>query len=96
MRAQYPVPVKHFLVYTGLRIALFVTTYAVLWAVATLLGAGESAWIWILIGAAVISSVLSLRFLSGPRERLAQSVQERAERASAKFEEMKSKEDAED
>lgn len=87
---------KHFLVYTGLRLGLFVASYAVLWGIAALVGAGDSAWIWILVGAAVISSLLSLRYLSGPRERLAQSVQERAERASAKFEEMKSKEDAED
>ena len=96
MPGEYPVPVKYFLVYTGLRIALFVASYGVLWAIATALGAGDSAWIWILIGAAVISSVLSLRLLAGPRERLAENVQARAERAAAKFEEMKAKEDTDD
>ena len=87
---------KDFVVYTGLRIVLFVLVYAVLFGIARALDAGDDAWIWILIGAAVISSVLSLRLLAGPRERLARSVQERAERASAKFEEMKTKEDVED
>lgn len=85
---------KHFLVYTALRIALFVVVYAVLFGiVAAFGGSGSSAWLWLLIGAAVISSGLSLKLLNAQRERFAQSVQERAARAAAKVEEMKSKED---
>ena len=49
--------------------------------------------IWVLLIAAVLSSVLSIRFLARPREALALKVEERAQRASAKFEEMRSKED---
>ena len=45
------------------------------------------------IVAALVSSLLSLRFLAGPRDRFAQSVQARAERASARLEEMRSRED---
>ncbi|MBO9522444.1 MAG: DUF4229 domain-containing protein [Nocardioidaceae bacterium] len=85
---------KPFLVYTGLRIGLFVLVWVVLTGIAALFGAGEEAVIWLLVVAAVLSSVLSLRLLAGPREEFAKSVQARAERASARFEEMKAKEDA--
>jgi hypothetical protein len=91
---EYPDSVKHFLVYTALRIALFVGVYAVLVGIAAAFGAGKSSWIWLLIGAAVISSGLSLKLLNGPRERFALSVQQRAERAAAKVEEMRAREDA--
>jgi hypothetical protein len=89
------VQVKPFLVYTGLRIGLFVLVWVVLTGIAALFGAGGDAVIWLLIAAAVISSVLSLRLLAGPREAFAQSVQARAERATQRFEEMKAKEDTE-
>lgn len=84
---------KPFLVYSGLRIGLFFLVWVVLVSIATLLGAGREAFIWMLVAAAVLSSVLSLRLLEGPRERFAQAVQARAERAAGKFEEMKAKED---
>jgi len=42
----------------------------------------------------VLSSLLSLRLLAGPRERVAESVEARAGRAKAKFEEIRSREDA--
>jgi len=87
--------VKHFLVYTGLRIGLFVLCWAALAGVGTLVfGSSTKVGIWALVLAAVLSSLLSLRYLAGPRERFAQSVQARAERATAAFEEMKTREDA--
>ena len=43
--------------------------------------------------AAVISSVLSWKLLVEPRNRFAASVEARAARASARFEEMKARED---
>lgn len=86
---------KHFLVYTVLRLALFLATFGVLSAVTVaIFGDKGTVWVFTLVGAAVVSSVLSLRFLAGPRERLAQHVQARADRASARFEAMKSREDA--
>jgi hypothetical protein len=85
--------VKHFLIYTGLRIALFVASYAVLITVAKAAGAGSDAWLWVLVGAAVISSLLSLTLLRKQRDALAQSVRERAERAAGRFEEIRSRED---
>jgi hypothetical protein len=46
-----------------------------------------------LVVAAVVSSLLSLRLLAGPRERFAESVEARAARAKGRFEEMRSRED---
>ncbi|MFL6109586.1 MAG: DUF4229 domain-containing protein [Marmoricola sp.] len=86
---------KHFLVYTGLRLGLFVLCWAVLVGIGTLaFGASTKVGIWTFVLAAVLSSLLSLRLLAEPRERFAQSVQARAERATAAFEEMKTREDA--
>jgi hypothetical protein len=86
--------VKHFLVYTFLRLALFVATYAVLSLLAALVFGRDSAvFVVTLILAAILSSLLSLRLLAGPRERFAQSVEARASRAKARFEEIRSSED---
>jgi hypothetical protein len=91
---DYPCPVKHFVVYTVLRIGLFLATAAVLSAVTMLLfGQSQGVWIATLIGAALISSALSLKLLAGPRERFAESVEARATRAKEKFEEIRSRED---
>jgi hypothetical protein len=86
--------VKEFAIYTGLRLALFVVTYAVLaglWA--ALVDGGGQAFIWPFVGAVIISSLLSLRLLKGPRERFAEKVEARASRAAAKFEEIRTRED---
>lgn len=85
---------KHFLVYTALRIGLFALCWVVVAGLGTLVvDSTTKVGIWALVIAAVLSSVLSLRLLAGPRERFAQSVQARAERAAAAFEEMKTRED---
>lgn len=86
---------KHFLVYTVLRISLFILCWAVLAGIGTVLFDNTTkVGIWTFVLGAVISSVLSLRLLAGPRERFAQSVQARAERATKAFEEMKTREDS--
>jgi hypothetical protein len=88
--------VKHFVVYTLLRFGLFVATYAVLSAPAVLVFGNKPVVLFAtLVLAALISSLLSLRLLAGPRERFAESVEARAARARGKFEEMRSREDAE-
>ena len=86
---------KHFVIYTVLRLGLFLATFAVL-STATVLIFGDSAEVWFvtLFAAAIVSSLLSLRLLAGPRERFAESVEARASRAKAKFEEIRSREDA--
>lgn len=86
--------VKHFVKYTVLRIALFLACWAVFaWAAGLIFGTSNMVGIWALVVAAVVSSVLSLKLLEGPREQFAQSVEARAERAAARLEEMKSAED---
>lgn len=87
---------KHFVVYTLLRFGLFVATYAVLSAPAVLIFGNTVPVLFVtLVLAAVLSSLLSLRLLAGPRERFAESVEARAARAKDKFEEMRSREDVE-
>ena len=78
---------KHFLVYTLLRFGLFVATYAVLSLLAALVfGRDTEVFFVTLLLAAVLSSLLSLRLLAGPRERF-------ASRARGKLEEIRSRED---
>ena len=85
--------VKPFLIYTALRLLLFVATYAVLariWAAAF----GRDGLLLVpFLAAVIISAVLSLKLLAPQRERFAAVVQARAERASRRFEEQKSNED---
>ncbi len=92
--AGYGRHVKAFAIYTALRLGMFVACYAVLgWVYVGLFGK-TGALLWPFLIAIVLSSVLSWKFLAPQRERFAASVQARAERASARFEEMRSKEDA--
>ena len=82
------------MIYTVLRFGLFLAVAAVLSTIMALIfGQSRGVWFASLFAAAVISSVLSIKFLAGPRDRLAQSVEARAERAKARFEEMRSRED---
>lgn len=83
---------KEFWTYTLLRIALFVGTAAVVWGVYALVADTINLAVVVLV-AAVISSVLSWKLLAGPRNRFAASVEARAARASASFEEIKARED---
>lgn len=83
---------KEFWTYTLLRIALFVGTTAVVWGVYALIADTINLLVVVLV-AAVISSVLSWKLLAGPRNRFAASVEARASRASARFEEIKARED---
>ncbi len=85
---------KEFWTYTGLRIGLFLAVAAVTWGIYALVAGTTINLLVVLLVAAVVSSLLSWRLLSGPRSRLAASVEARATRATARFEELKSREDA--
>ncbi len=87
--------VKAFVIYTVLRLGLFVVCYAALGGLYLLAFGPEGSLLWPFLGAIVLSSLLSLRFLAPQRERFAAVVQQRAERATARFEERKAREDAE-
>jgi hypothetical protein len=88
--------VKEFWTYTGLRIGLFLAAGAITWGIYALVADDTINLLVVILVAAIVSSVLSWKLLAGPRNRLAASVDARATRATARFEEMRSKEDAEE
>jgi hypothetical protein len=85
--------VKAFVIFTVLRLALFVACYAVLGAAYLLVFGQAGALFWPFVAAALVSSALSVKFLAPQRERFAQTVEARAERATANFEARRAKED---
>ncbi len=85
--------VKSFVIYTVFRLGLFVLCYAVLGGLYLLVIGTQGSLLWPFLAAIVVSSVLSLKYLAPQRERFATVVQERAERATARFEERKARED---
>jgi hypothetical protein len=87
--------VKEFWVYTLARLALFVVTWVAITGGAVLL-VGEPYPVVTLLLAFLISGIGSYFVLSGPREALARRVEDRASRASAKYEQMRSREDSDE
>ena len=80
--------------YTGLRVALFVASYAVvagIWMLATRTDSVPILGPFLV--AALVSAVASLYLLKGPRERFAARVEQRAANATRRFEEARAKED---
>ena len=84
---------KEFLVYTALRILLFLAALGVVLGLWVLV-AGEANLLAGFVIALLISGIGSYVLLNGPREALARKVDERARAATSRFEEMKSREDA--
>lgn len=83
---------KEFWIYTGLRLLLFAASVVVvggIWLAVT-----DSANVmWVLIVSLVISGLASFLLLGRQRAALARHVDERARKATEKFEELKAKED---
>ena len=84
---------KEFAIYTGLRLGMFVLCYAVLGLLYLEVFGRTGVLVWPFLVAVAVSSLLSLKFLAPQRARFAAVVQARAERATARFEEIRSKED---
>ena len=84
---------KEFIVYTAARFGIFLVAYGVVVGIYVLVAGTPIPVLWPLLVAAVISTVLSIYLLRGMRERFALKLQERADRMSQRFEEMKAKED---
>lgn len=83
---------KEFWVYTGLRLLLFAASVAVvggLWIAVT----GSANLLAVLVIALVVSGVASYVALGRQRSALARHVDERARRASRRFDELKARED---
>ena len=84
---------KEFVVYTAMRLVLFVASFGVVVGVMALVLDGRYNLFWAVILAFLISGIASYFILNRQREAFAQRVQTRASRASAAFEERKARED---
>jgi hypothetical protein len=85
--------VKEFWVYTAMRLALFAASVAVVGGI--WLAIDDSANVmWVLIVSLGVSGLASYFVLGRQRTALAHHVDERARRATERFEELKAKEDA--
>jgi len=91
--ATYPWTVKEFVVYTALRVMLFVATVAIVAAIWLALNDGSVNWFLTVLISFLLSGVASLLLLNGQRARFAQRVEDRAARAAARFEASRAKED---
>ena len=93
-RDTYAGGVKEFAIYTAARLGLFAVSYAVVIGVYLLVsGDRQIPLFWPFLLAIVISAIASAYLLRGLRERFALVVQRRAEKASARFEDIRAKED---
>jgi membrane protein implicated in regulation of membrane protease activity len=93
MVGGYAREVKAFVIYTAMRLGLFVACYAVFGAAYVAALGKTGALLWPFIAAVVVSSLLSLKLLAPQRERFARVVETRAARASENFEKRRAKED---
>ena len=84
---------KEFVVYTAMRVVLFLASFGVVVGVMALLFDGRYNLFWAVILAFLISGIASYFILNRQREAFAQRVESRASRASAAFEERKARED---
>ena len=86
---------KEFWIYTAMRIVLFLGSLGLVLGVWLLL-TDEVPIFWAVVIAFVMSGLGSYFLLNRPREALARKVDERATRMTAKLDEMRTKEDADD
>ena len=88
---------KEFAIYTAARLGLFVVSYAVVVGIYLLVsGESEVPLFWPFLVAVLVSAIASAYLLRAQRERFALVVQRRAEKASARLEQARSKEDEPD
>lgn len=84
---------KEFVVYTVLRIVLFMASFGIVVGVMALAFDGRYNLFWAIVLAFLVSGVASFFVLDRQREAFARRVEARAARASAAFEERKASED---
>jgi predicted Co/Zn/Cd cation transporter (cation efflux family) len=85
--------VKEFVVYTVMRILLFMASFGIVVGLMALAFDGRYNLFWAIILAFLISGVASFFILDRQREAFARRVEARAAKASAAFEERKARED---
>ena len=86
---------KEFVVYTAMRLLLFAATFAVIFGIWFAISEDTANALVVFVIAFVISGFASYKLLHGQREALAAKVEVRAQRATARLEEMRAKEDEE-
>lgn len=84
---------KEFVVYTVMRIVLFMASFGIVVGIMALAFDGRYNLFWAIILAFLISGVASWFILNRQREAFARRVEARAAKASAAFEERKARED---
>ncbi len=84
---------KEFVVYTVMRILLFMASFGIVVGLMALAFDGRYNLFWAIILAFLISGVASFFILDRQREAFARRVEARAAKASAAFEERKARED---
>ena len=84
---------KEFVVYTVMRVLLFLASFGIVVGVMALAFDGRYNLFWAVILAFLISGIASYFILDRQREAFARRVEARASRASAAFEERKARED---
>jgi hypothetical protein len=87
--------VKEFWIYTGLRVLMFVASLAVIGGV-WLAIAGSVPVLWAVVIAFLVSGLGSYFVLNPQRAAFARRVEARADRMSAKIDEMRAREDVDD
>lgn len=86
---------KEFVVYTALRIVLFLASFGVVVGLMALLFDGRYNLFWAVVLAFLVSGIGSYFILDRQREAFARRVEDRAARAASAFEERKAREDTE-
>ena len=92
MVTAYIERMKEFVVYTVLRILLFIASFGVVLGIWDL-AADAVPLLWVVMVAFVLSGVASYFLLNRPRAAFAARVEQRASRATAAFEERRARED---
>ena len=90
--ATYPVRVKEFWIYTGLRVGLFLGSACIVFGIWFLV-ADEVNMLAVVVIAFLISGIASYALLAEQRNAFANRVAGRADRIVDRFDEMKAKED---
>ena len=85
---------KEFVIYTVLRIVLFLASFGVVVGIMALVFDGHYNLFWAVVLAFLISGIGSYFILDRQRRAFAQRVEARAAKASAAFEERKAREDS--
>ena len=92
----YPGRVKEFVVYPALRLLVFIASLLIVIGVWSVVAGRDSVHaIWTVVLAFILSGIASYYLLNSQREAFARRVEERAQRATAAFEERRGREDGE-